>query len=514
MNMHKIMIVDDEVVIATQLEETLTSMGYHVVGTAASGEQAIEMAKELYPDLVLMDIVMPGGLDGIDAARILKDECRIPILFVTAYTGYDLIDRAKDLKPTAYIINPFQESQIRASIEIALRNVELENELAASEEKYRELVENINDVLYSIDVKGIITYVSPQAERAFGYTPSELIGTDFLQLIHQDDREGIGRRFQDVLQGKLLPSEYRLRAKDGAYRWVRTSSRPILSGSKVVGLNGVLTDITESRNAQEKLNQGKQLLEKTLASLFDAVFILEAGGKKIVDCNPAAPHIFGYSRESMLGQAPDFLHVDASHVKCFRAQVETSVKEKGYLPLSEFEMKRKDGTIFPTEHSVMPIYDDQGQAPMGWVSVVRDITDRHQAKEEERFRNLVLDQIQDRITVTDLQGNITYVNDAECRMLNMERDRIIGRHISLFGEDPNEGAAQEEILRNTLESGAWRGEVVNYDARGGRVVLEARTQIVRDSHGEPIALCGISTDITERKEAAPCPRRKCSTSRR
>ena len=113
----------------------------------------------------------------------------------------------------------------------------------------------------------------------------------------------------------------------------------------------------------------------------------------------------------------------------------------------------------------------------------------------------ILDQIQDRITVTDLQGYISYINEAECAMLGMKREEIIGKHISIYGEDPSAGATQEEIIQNTLRNGEWRGEVINFDKNGNAIRLDVRTHIVKDAEGEPVALCGISTDITEQKKA-------------
>ena len=106
----KILIVDDEAYVSTQLEERLTSMGYDVVGMASSGEAAIDMAKSLHPDLVLMDIVMPGKLDGIAAAEIIKEEQDIPVIFVTAYAEDQFIERAKHVEPFGYIVKPFQPS--------------------------------------------------------------------------------------------------------------------------------------------------------------------------------------------------------------------------------------------------------------------------------------------------------------------------------------------------------------------------------------------------------------------
>ena len=145
-----------------------------------------------------------------------------------------------------------------------------ETALQRSSENYRDLVENINDVLYAIDADGSITYVSPQVESVFGYTPAELKGQPFIKFIHPDDLNELSKAYGDVIQGRLHPSEYRLRIKSGEYRWVRTSSRPIRRGEQVVGLNGVLTDITERKRTEEEL-------QKNLVSLSQAETIAKLG---------------------------------------------------------------------------------------------------------------------------------------------------------------------------------------------------------------------------------------------
>ena len=118
--MSKIMVVDDEAYISTQLEERLAAMDYEVVGTASSGEGSISMAKSLSPDLVLMDIVMPGKLDGIEASEIITKELDIPVIFLTAYADDKFLERAKKVQPFGYILKPFQEKEIKANIELAL----------------------------------------------------------------------------------------------------------------------------------------------------------------------------------------------------------------------------------------------------------------------------------------------------------------------------------------------------------------------------------------------------------
>jgi CheY-like chemotaxis protein len=118
--MSKILVVDDEAIIVMQLEKRLSVMGYTVAGMAASGEDAVDMARRLQPDLVLMDIVMPGQMNGIEAAKIITKELDIPVVFVTSYADDAIIEKAKSARPYGYILKPFNELEIKAAIEVAL----------------------------------------------------------------------------------------------------------------------------------------------------------------------------------------------------------------------------------------------------------------------------------------------------------------------------------------------------------------------------------------------------------
>ena len=104
--MAKILVVDDEAAITTQLEIRLVMMGYEVVGSASSGNEAVEKAKRLRPDLILMDIVMPGEFDGIEAAAIIRSEMDISCIFLTAFTEEGIVNRAKTVEPLAYVVKP------------------------------------------------------------------------------------------------------------------------------------------------------------------------------------------------------------------------------------------------------------------------------------------------------------------------------------------------------------------------------------------------------------------------
>jgi len=169
----------------------------------------------------------------------------------------------------------------------------------------------------------------------------------------------------------------------------------------------------------------------------------------------------------------------------------------GQVTEYEHRVNLPDGSTGWQSWTDYPIIDGSGSV-RELQSVGRDITREKEAQERLRFQAQILDQIRDWITVTDLQGKIIYVNDAQCRILGFPREKLVGQHISVFGDDPGAGATQEEILNRTLEDGYWSGEVVNYRANGTRILLESRTNVVRDDRGAPIALCGVSTNITGR----------------
>ena len=103
---YKIMVVEDEAVIALRLQQRLTKMGYDVIGVSYSGEEALEKARSLRPDLILMDIMIPGKLDGIDVAEMVKSELDIPVIFLTAFSEDKIIERAKKAEPFGYILKP------------------------------------------------------------------------------------------------------------------------------------------------------------------------------------------------------------------------------------------------------------------------------------------------------------------------------------------------------------------------------------------------------------------------
>lgn len=151
-----------------------------------------------------------------------------------------------------------QETNRKLTDEIEERR-SIANALRESEEKYRDLVEDINDVIFSTDQNGIVTYISPAVKSSLGYDPQEIIGESFVNYIHEDDHTMVLENFAGILAGQINPTEYRIRTKTNEYRWVRSSSRVIMKEDQIAGIRGSFTDITEKKKLEEELRQSAKM---------------------------------------------------------------------------------------------------------------------------------------------------------------------------------------------------------------------------------------------------------------
>jgi PAS domain S-box-containing protein len=147
----------------------------------------------------------------------------------------------------------------------------VEKELRESEERYRDLVENLNDVIYMFDEKGVFRYISPAVETMLGYKPAEIVGRSLIEFIDSEDFKNFSASFQKVLSGRIEPRELRILKKTGEICWVRSSNRPIIIEGKYIGLRGVLSDITDRKKAEEETQKTLVNLRKAMGGIIQAM---------------------------------------------------------------------------------------------------------------------------------------------------------------------------------------------------------------------------------------------------
>ncbi len=270
----RVFIVEDEALIAMELSDRLTDLGYAVVGRASRGEQALEAIISSAPDVVLMDIRLAGSLTGIETAARLRSHLDVPVIFLSAYSDAELLRQAGEVQPFGYLVKPFEERELHATIEMALYRHRMERalreshasleekvrqrtaELATSRENLAVTLDSIGDAVLTTDANGTITLMNPAAEDLADWPQHEGLGqpiTQVLRLINEQSREPLTLPTRIVLatgQRQFLPKHTILLTRNGGERSVYGSAAPIRDGGRVVGVLFVLCDETHMRHGR------------------------------------------------------------------------------------------------------------------------------------------------------------------------------------------------------------------------------------------------------------------------
>lgn len=264
----RILIVEDETIVAMDIAATLRRLGYDVVATVGTGAGAVEGARAAKPDLILMDIRLRGPMDGIDAATIIQKELGIPIIFLTAHADIDTVERAKSASPHGYLVKPFDEPTLHRIVEIARQRIltdEMARQLALdtlwqSEERFRLLVNAVKEyALVLIDLNGHIVSWNSGAERMTGFTEADVLGKP-LDFLRPADSEDIDFRFEQVRrEGGAEWDDVGVR-KDGVHYLAHVYCAPLYDRKgELVGYVSVTRDTTEQRRIEAQLNQAQKL---------------------------------------------------------------------------------------------------------------------------------------------------------------------------------------------------------------------------------------------------------------
>ena len=261
----QILVVEDEGSVARIIEKRLRNLGYAVAATASSGAEAIQRAAETHPDLVLMDIVLVGPMDGIEAAKQIRTRFDVPVVYLTGFADDTTLGRAKVTEPFGYILKPFQIEELHSSIEIALYKHEVDKALRKLNKSLQtEIVEHHNlaktlevsranfsiivkkhpDGILVVDEEGVVTYTNPAAEILFGREPGQLVGASF----------GRPRVASDMVEVDIISSD----AEPGVGEMRRHQIEWEGKTASLVSLR----DITDRRRAERAEDEAKQMNEK------------------------------------------------------------------------------------------------------------------------------------------------------------------------------------------------------------------------------------------------------------
>ena len=267
----KILIVEDESVVAWHVQEALYKLGHDVVGIATTAKEAIQVASDKQPDLALMDICLQGSSrDGVSAAEHLYLQLDIPVVYLTAHADEQTLRRATETSPFGYLVKPFQEADLHSTIQIALRRHQLEQALKAVQHWYATTLVSIGDATIATDVDGFVAFMNPTAEVLTGWTQEQALGAFAAQVLDLVDEE-TGAAIDNPILAALcqgdtitLPEKAVLRSRDGSERPVGDGASPIRNRKgEIIGGVMVFQDISDRRRLEQTLQRQNQFLERT-----------------------------------------------------------------------------------------------------------------------------------------------------------------------------------------------------------------------------------------------------------
>ncbi len=261
-NNPKILIVEDECLTAMELKNNLKDCNYDILTPLSSGEEAIEVSKTTKPNLILMDIMLAGKINGIEASKEIKKFLDIPIIYLTAYGDYETLQNAKFTEPHAYILKPFNEKEIRYAIEIALHKHKMELKIKEKEKKFRLMYYKSPLAYQLLDEDGYIIDVNQTWVNVLGYSLEEVIGHNFTEFLLSADSLEFKEKWKYYKETGIQRKELILRCKDGSDLPIELEIKRIYDDDADFKHLGIFNIISHHKYEQEKVMES--LIQKEI----------------------------------------------------------------------------------------------------------------------------------------------------------------------------------------------------------------------------------------------------------
>ncbi|MBC8181461.1 PAS domain S-box protein [candidate division KSB1 bacterium] len=559
----KILIIEDDHVIGMEIKDRLETLGYNVLTRLSYGEDAIEQAGDLHPDLILMDIQLAGEIDGIQAADKIKDLYDIPVVYLTAYADDNTLERAKITEPFGYVLKPFEERELVSTIEMALYKHVIEQKLKNNERWLATTLKSIGDGVIATDTEGRIIFMNPIAEQLTGWEQDQAMDKSLENIfcvIDEETKTPLKNSTDKIIhRGTIerIPAETILLSKDGVEIPILETVSPIKDElGENTGAVLVFQDNTERKKAQRKLalqNRNNQLRADLWKLASDKTLLEEELIKKMLDHVGPVLNVSRVSYNKLIGN-----YLEDGKYKCIiewckkgtkstlgvtlpAKIVNYFVKEKITVVNRESALERiptafrsvaKPAIIsFEKLNNIESILIVPFRIKNELIGILSfDICKDQKKKPEwtDELKSIVLE-------ATDIVATyITQKRTQDDLRISEERFKTIFQTIpdSVFIKDRHstythvnpamekrynksfnemEGFTDEEIFGEKIGQQNRRtdlkvlnGEIVKEEyseqVEGGETIFDVVEVPMRNQQGEITGLCGIARDITERKK--------------
>lgn len=511
----RVLLVEDERIIAEDIRGRLEGMGYAVAGIVSSGAEAIKAANETRPDLILMDIKLGGTMDGIEAASRIRETVDAPLIYTTANADELTLERAGKTAPSGYLVKPIEDQELNATIMMAFHRHEAEKAVRKREKKFRTLFDSMNDAIFIHDMDGHFLEVNRVASERLGYTRDELLQMGPAMI----DGSGHGSQLSEPMkelsdEGHLIFETAHVTSK-GEVIPTEISARVIEFDEKPAILS-VARDISERKRMDALLRLSEKQYRALFENSIEGIFRSTPDGRCIT-ANPAHARLFGYdSPRELMEDYPDIAgqhYANPEDRATFRKVIEAEGVIKGF----EVQFIDKYGKTVWASLNARVVRDDTGTV-LCYEGTTEDITRRRGAeealKQSERRLSNIIDFLPEATFVIDLEGRIIAWNRAIEEMTGFSAERMLGKGdyeyaIPFYGD-------RRPVLIDFLSS--WNEEIEKQYSfirqegdtlitetdmpcvNGQKRTLWAKARPLCDDQGNIVGTIESIRDITERKQ--------------
>ncbi len=506
-----ILIVEDEVLIARAQTIFLKKEGFEIIHVT-SGEQALKIVDNQFEsiNLILMDINLGSGIDGIETSQeILKHHC-IPILFLSSHTEKEVVERTGKVTSYGYVVKNSGNRVLLASIKMAFKlfnaHLELElkkRELQRIEERNEAIINAIPDLLFILDRQGVFIDCRTRYPRELFAPFESFIGKGVSEVMPEE----IARLSQEKIRMALDTSQTQVYHYSLA---IQNTIRQYESRMVPYSQNEVLAivrDITESIRAERDLRENEKKYRDLFNNLRDAVGVVDLQGHYI-DANPVYLEILGYRLEEL--KQLDYQHLTPLKWENEEKKYVDQILNQGYSNIYEKEYIRKDGSVFPVELRSYLIRD-LDEKPVGMVGIARDITDRKKVENDlqksEKLYRLLAQNAADVIWILDTENfRFRYISPSIERLRGYTAEEIMAKDLdSLTDEKTMEYIHQKMPQRvREFQEGlikVYIDEIRQKHRDGSWIWTEVKTHFIINEDSGHLEIYGISRNIDERKQA-------------
>lgn len=491
----KVLIVEDDRVTGHLLGSMLREEGYSVAGAVPAAEEALDLARDVRPDVILMDIFLAGDVDGIAASEAIRHELNVPVIFMTSHTETEVIDRVKVTEPYGYLVKPVTRDRLFSLIEIGLYRHAIERQRRESEDKYRSLFNHMISGFAYFEIKTDSTgkpedfmfiEINRSFAEMFNLAEEDIRGQSGIAVF--EPRGCLGREWLPVYGKAALLGESFSFEEYSAFldRWFQVS----LYSPKKNFLALIVSDISERKSVEEALQDSYAKVRALLDSSTDSIALIDTKGV-VLDANEAIARRFNKPLNEFIGS--DFIAYIETGLSLARMErVQEVIDEKKPVRFEDYRAGRWN------DNKISPIIDGHGRVT-GVSIFSRDVT------EQKRLDNILMETneslegvfnaIMDSIVLLDRNGRILNINKTGALKLNSRKELLIG---TCFWDAFREEVS--DIRRSYFEKVIATGEPENFNDNRDGLYFEITIYPITDLKGEVDRVAFYAKDVTARIE--------------